>query len=299
MSLNYPHIAQMAFNTPLLATAQLADLVSTFLQQRLVDRGHQGAELSARETQSVAIGDPEVGESVTVIAVHGILIPRAGEINAACEEVMSYERLRSQLQRALNDDSVLEIVLDINSGGGTAQGAFECADFIYEARAKKPIKALVNFNAFSGAYLIAAACSEIILSETAGVGSIGVYQKRLDVTEHYAQEGVKIHTFFRGNRKVDFHPDIEMSDEEREYTEAGIEKTYQRFVNAVARYRNISAEEVEATQAECFEGEQAISLGLADTLSAPQDAFNNIIKSVVTRSQSRKIAHEASALTLL
>ncbi len=286
---NYSHIAQMAFNVPLLATAQLAETVTSFLQNKIagssVDQVSNSQHLAAGNASSIALGNPENGESLTIIPVHGILVPRRFAIEA-CDEMMSYELLRTQLTQALNDDGVTEIVLDVNSGGGNAQGAFEIAEFIYQSRDIKPIRCVVNFNAFSGAYLIAAACSEIIVSDTSGVGSIGVYTKRLDLTQYYQDQGVKIHSFYRGARKIDFHPDSELSEEERDHIESNTESTYQKFINAVAKYRGMTAESVIATEADCFEGQQGIELGLADRMASPQDAINQITQNIVANSVS-------------
>mgnify|MGYP001450772124 FL=1 len=304
--INYPRIAEMAFNTPLLATAHLANLIESFLAPRVLGQinGQTSTDeqISAQDVAPIPLGDPEKGERLVVIPVHGILVPRRGTITDTCAEVMSYELLRSQLQKALNDESVLEIVLDINSGGGTAQAAFECAEFIYQARSVKPIRAIINFNAYSGAYLIAAACTEIIISDTAGVGSIGVYQKRLDMTKAYDDAGFKVHTFHRGATKVYFHPDVEMSDEERAHTEKNIELTYQKFVGAIVKYREMSTEQVIATEADTYDGQAAIDLKLADRLATPQDAINQIAKSAVQRSSApiigRSIQAQAAAIAL-
>jgi len=279
----------MAFNVPLLATAQLADTVTSFLQNKIsgsaIDQISSGQEMSAGNASSIKLGNPENGESLTIIPVHGILVPRRFAIEA-CDEMMSYELLRTQLTQALNDDGVTEIILDVNSGGGNAQGAFEIAEFIYQSREIKPIRCVVNFNAFSGAYLIAAACTEIIVSDTSGVGSIGVYTKRLDLTQYYQDQGVKIHSFYRGARKIDFHPDSELSEEERDHIENNIESTYQKFINAVAKYRGMTAEAVIATQADRVEGQQGIELGLADRMAAPQDAINQISQNILANSLS-------------
>ncbi len=282
--INYSHIAQMAFNVPLLATAQLADTVTSFLQNKIalssIDHIDGGQKMAAGNVDTIELGSPEHGESIAVIPVHGILVPRRFSIEA-CEEMMSYELLRTQLTKALNDDGISELVLDVNSGGGNAQGAFEIAEFIYQSCSIKPIRCIVNFNAFSGAYLIAAACSEIIVSDTSGVGSIGVYTKRLDLTQYYQDQGVKIHSFYRGARKIDFHPDTELSKEERSNIESNMESTYQKFINAVAKYRGMTAQAVIATDADCFEGQKGIELGLADRLATPQDAINQITQNVL------------------
>jgi signal peptide peptidase SppA len=286
---------------PLLATAQLADTVTSFLQNKIagssidhasVDHSSRGQHTSAGNVSSIELGNElgnergnaEHSDSIAVIPVHGILVPRRFAIEA-CEEMMSYELLRAQLTKALHSDGVSEIILDVNSGGGNAQGAFEIAEFIYQSRSIKPIRCIVNFNAFSGAYLIAAACTEIIVSETGGVGSIGVYSKRLDLTQYYQEQGVKIHSFYRGKRKIDFHPDTELNEEERASIEKNMESTYQKFVSAVATYRGLSVEAVMATEAGCFEGLQSIELGLADRLATPQDALNQIVQQVVANQQ--------------
>jgi signal peptide peptidase SppA len=295
--LNYPHLASQVFNTPLLATAQLTDIIANFLAPRVLGMVPEGERLEAKAVQSYPVGNPNDNQHIAIISVHGILVPRRGVIEA-CEEITSYELLRNQLQAALASDNIKEIVLDINSGGGSAQGAFELAAFIHDATKQKKITALVNHNAYSAAYLIASACSEIVLSATSGVGSIGVYQKRLDLSAAIEQTGIKMHTFYRGACKVFFHPDLALSDEERDHIEIGIEETYQQFINAVATYRGLSAEAVQATEADCFNGQKAIDLGLADTLSDAQTAVNTIVRRLSAPTSTTRIQARALALTL-
>ncbi len=301
--LNYPHIAEMVFNTPLLAKGELVENVAQYVAARIAgtEKSVQNSEqeLSAKRMGVIPLGDPEKDGSMAVIAVHGILVPRRGTMTAECSEIMSFELLRNQISKAMSDSQIKEIVLDIQSGGGTAQAAFECAAYIHEAQKQKPIRAVINFNAYSAAYLIASACTEIIISETGGVGSIGVYQKRLDISAYYKDMGVIMHTFYRGAKKVFMHPDLEMSDEEKEHIESGIEKTYQQFVNAVAKYRNMSVDEVQATEADCFNGQEAIDLKLADTLSSdPHAAVNAIAKRLIQSSPQKmeKIGVQAAAM---
>lgn len=68
---------------------------------------------------------------MAAIPVHGILVPRRRQITAMCSELISYERIRSQVHAALNDLSISEIALDINSGGGTVVGYKELTDYIF------------------------------------------------------------------------------------------------------------------------------------------------------------------------
>ncbi|AIY65191.1 S49 family peptidase [Pseudoalteromonas piratica] len=296
---NYIHLAEMAFNKPLLATSSVSDMIASFLKGKMFNLPIDESRLSARDMEVQSIGSPEQSQNLAIICVHGVLVPRRGLITQACTEVTSYELIRNQLSKALNDDSVKEIALDINSGGGSAQGAFELAEYIYQNRDKKPIRAIVNFNAYSGAYLIAAACTEIILSDTGGVGSVGVYTKRYDLSKWYEEQNVDIHTFYRGARKVDRQPDVAMTDEERLSIELDMDKTYQKFTDAISRYRNISIDEAINTEADCFEGEEAIKLGLADTLSTPQEAVNSIASRIVaSQTQQPTISIQAAHMRM-
>ncbi|WP_201285192.1 S49 family peptidase, partial [Klebsiella pneumoniae] len=104
-------------------------------------------------------------------------------------------------QAALNDPSISEIVLDINSGGGAAVGCKELADYIYQSRDTKPITAIVNYSAYSAAYFIASACSKIIVSQTSGVGSIGVIMEHLDTSKMEEKMGLTFTTIYRGDNK--------------------------------------------------------------------------------------------------
>lgn len=296
MSINYPHIASQVFNTPLLARGTLAEMVASFMAPRLLGQVHNDTQVSAQESKSYPVGDPEVGNRITVIRVHGILVQRQGNIQA-CEELMSYELLYNQLAVALNDPQTLAVVLDFHSGGGAAQGAFEMARAIREGTEKKPIHAVINYNAYSAAYLLASACTDIYISDTGGVGSIGVYYKRLDLTKNYENEGIEIHTFYRGGTKVFGHPDIAMSEEERAQVEQSIEQTYQMFVGFVSEFRGIDKDTVMETEADTYLGQAAIDIGLADHLMPPQQAINSIAAKYHNK-PSRSIRAQAAALTM-
>ncbi|MBK4346004.1 S49 family peptidase, partial [Enterobacter hormaechei] len=114
--------------------------------------------------------------------------------------------IRGQLPALLNDPDIKEILLDINSGGGAVSGCKELADYIYQSRGVKPITAIVNFSAFSAAYFIASACTKIIVSETSGVGSIGVILEHMEASKLEESVGLKLTTFSRGDNKKNASP---------------------------------------------------------------------------------------------
>lgn len=301
--INFPHIAAMVFGAPLYATAELVTAVKAVLEPRLLGRTTTDVEL-AEEIAGVAMGRDEerqlrgvtIAGNIAIIPVHGILVARRGAITATCEELLSYERLREQIAASVNHELVKEVVLDFHTGGGQAIGCAELADFIRACTKVKPITALVNFAAYSAGYMLAAACSKIIASPTAGVGSVGVIIETYEVSKWEAEVGIKYNTFYRGSHKNDFSPHEEITDQAVLEIEKRLDQAYSVFVNSVAKHRNLKAEDVIATQAKLFSAEDALQLKLIDEIAPAQDAINAIAMSHVPKSSGRSIRAQASAI---
>lgn len=279
--INYPHLANQVFGVPHYATSQTLNAVKAVVVPRMLSGS---LTLSNLDLNRINLGSNDVEATavtsttipVKVIPIHGLLTTRRGSINAACTELVSYEKLRADINQALNDSSIKEIVLDINSGGGSATGCKELADFIFQAREIKPITAIVNYCAFSAAYFIASACSKIIISETSGVGSIGVILEHMEMSKFEENEGVKFTTLYRGDYKNAGSIHEPLSDHAMEFLNAQLDWMYKLFTESVAKYRGIDVQTVINTQARCYFGDEAISAGLADELQTPQNAINLI-----------------------
>ena len=204
-----------------------------------------------------------------------------------------------QIATALADERVKEIVLDINSGGGMAVGCKELAEYIYSKRSVKPITALVNFAAYSAAYFIAAACTRVVVSETGGCGSVGVIMEHMEVSKWEQEVGLTFTTFYRGERKKDGTPHEPLSEGAMAAIEHRMDQAYELFVSSVARYRSLSAEQVQATEAALFSGSEAVANGLADELANPQDYLNTLAASVASQGKPQQtVGLRAKAIEL-
>ncbi|MEQ0076259.1 S49 family peptidase [Klebsiella sp. CN_Kp118] len=297
--INLPHLAGMVFGVPHYVTQQTMDAVKAVLLPRI-----QGTVTEPVFTMALnPDGTPtpehvQPAGGVAVIPVHGLLVPRRGQITQACTELTSYERIRSQLHAALNDSSISEIVLDINSGGGYASGCKELADYIYQSRETKPITAIVNFNAFSAAYFIASACNKIVISQTSGVGSIGVIMEHLDTSKMEENIGVKFTSMYRGDNKNNGTSHEPLSEASLAMYDKILDDMYQTFTTSVAEYRDLDLQAVIGTQAGTFFGASAISVGLADEVSDPQSAINAIAAKYKTPQKAGSIKLQAAAMDL-
>jgi ClpP class serine protease len=131
-----------------------------------------------------------VRKGVAIIPVYGPLF-RHASLFTAISGATSYEDVRKDFQKALEDPGVSAIVLDVNSPGGEADGCGELADAIYAARGIKPIVAYVGGMGCSAAYWIGSAAGRIVASPSAIVGSIGVRSAVIDDSERDKREGVR------------------------------------------------------------------------------------------------------------
>ena len=177
-----------------------------------------------------------------------------------------YEYIEAAVERGVADPEVREIVLDVDSPGGTVAGVFEATDNIYALRGKKPIRAYANDSAYSAAYAIASAADSINVTRTGGVGSIGVIATHIEYSQALKKRGVKVNLIYAGERKADGHPSRPLSEKAEASMQKRVDAFYDLFVSAVARNRGLEEQAVRDTEAATFMSHEAVEEGLADTV---------------------------------
>ena len=184
-----PHLATRIFDTPLLIAPQKFEVILGVLAPRLgLDIP---APVAAVSSQSAARKAFEVTpDGIAIIPIEGTLVHKAYGLDAQ-SGMRSYVEIQNEVEDAATDPAVKGILLDVDSLGGEVAGVFELADTIFAARAAKPIYAVANANAFSGAYLLASGAQRIYTGQSSGLGSIGVIVTHLDMSENDAQRGYK------------------------------------------------------------------------------------------------------------
>lgn len=309
----YLRASSLLFNQPLLVTPDMLDLGVRWANQamslNIVNLGPvhaagltQDDPLELRMEQQQETRRSSIARTgVEVIPVSGVLVSRGAHIGL-CETMTSYEGLRAQLRQAVADPNVEHIVLDVDSPGGAAVGAFELADDIRAATQQKPITGLVNFQAYSGGYLLASACSEVVVSRTSGIGSIGVIASHMDRSGLNEKAGIKVTTVFAGAHKNDLTPHEALSDQSLTVLNDIVQESYELFVGAVAGFRGLDVAAIRATEAGLYRGQRGIDAGLADRLASPQDAVDNISQAIAlsrNNRQTSRIGVRAAAAAIL
>lgn len=289
-------IADRVLGRPLLMHPTKVDVILHVLQGR-INLGQEAlAPLTPDASRFVGGaktrgGLARVDGGVAIVSVIGSLVNRGAWIGAY-SGATSYEGLGAQIDDALNDPSVHSILLDIDSPGGEATGMFSLAAKVREASKVKPVVAVVNDMAASAAYGIASQASEIVVSPTSIVGSIGVVLTHLDRSGELAAKGIKPTLIYAGRHKTDGNSFGPLSDAVKADLQNEVAKFYDQFVGLVAQGRGDRLTEMDAraTEARTFLGQEAIDRGLADRVAS----FDAVLASLKTRTTTKAPAGGAN-----
>ena len=218
------------------------------------------------------------GRSIAVLNISGPLVNRF-EPGMCDPGPLSYESIRKAYDAALADASEA-IVFRIESPGGMASGLFDLADRVASTRKSaggpKRVIACIDDYAYSAAYGLASACDEIWITRTGGAGSVGVIAYHVDQSAWDAKVGVKVTAIYSGARKNDMSPHQPLSDSAAEWLQQRMDKMRQMFADGVARNRGISVDAVLATEAQVYQGEEAVAIGFADRIGTYHELIESI-----------------------
>lgn len=255
------HLASRLYGTPLLIARSKLDTILSVLGSR-IGLPEIDAAIPAPTPRS---GTSIIKTGIAIIPIHGTLVRRVMGLEAA-SGLTSYSEIAARLDAALADPLVSGILLDLDSPGGEAGGVFELAERIRAANEIKAVWAHANDSAYSAAYAIAAAASRLTLSQTAGVGSIGVIALHVDQSVRDAKDGIDFTAIYAGHHKNDFSPHAPLSPQAASTLQSEVDRLYGIFIDQVAQMRGLDSDAVRATEAGLFFGEAAVTAGLADAV---------------------------------
>ncbi|EBX7334632.1 S49 family peptidase [Salmonella enterica subsp. enterica serovar Sandiego] len=287
MQRNLPHILSHATNAPLLLEPAYARVFFCALgRESGINSLHIPGNNESLEQSDMALvtgdfmatGKPQarfyqVVNGIAVLPVTGTLVHKLGGMRPF-SGMTGYDGITARLQQAVSDPEVKGILLDIDSPGGQAAGAFDCADMIYRMREQKPVWALANETACSAAMLLAAACSHRLVTQTSRMGSIGVVMAHTSYAEKLKQEGIDITLIYSGGHKVDLDVTRALPESVHADYQQRMDEARKMFAEKVARYTGLSVDAVMATEAAVYDGQAGIDIGLADEMVNAADAIS-------------------------
>ncbi len=278
------YLASRLFGTPLLIHRPKLDVILSVVGQRIGMADVPAMpmmDLAAFQRPPLAASP----EGIAVIPIHGSLVKRSLGMEAA-SGLTSYGEIATMLDAALADPQVSGILLDIDSPGGEASGSFELARRVREVAGQKPVWAVANDAAYSAAYTIAASAQRLFVTETGGVGSIGVIALHVDQSVKDAKDGYHYTAITAGAHKNDYSPHQPLSDAAKTELQGEVDRLYAIFTEHVAAMRGLDLDAVRATEAGLFFGTNAVTQGLADGVQTLEDTLSQFHQFLNARNHS-------------
>lgn len=182
-----------------------------------------------------------------------------------------------QIREAGEDDSVKALLLNINSGGGSATAAEEVGRELkrFKEKTKKPIVATMGDMGASAAYWIAVCSSDkVYANSTTLTGSIGVYMPYMNTQELFQKIGIKTDKIKSGPYKDIMSNDRPMTEAEKILLQNMVNEIYNEFIAVVVAGRKMEEAHVRnLADGRIYTGSQAKKLGLVDELGNYYDAL--------------------------
>ncbi len=226
-------------------------------------------------------------------SAHTAMVTIQGEIGAGTEA--SAQNIMSSMRTALEDPGSKALVLLINSPGGSPVQAGLIYDEITRLRAlhNKPVYAVVEESCASAAYYIAAAADQIYVDKASLVGSIGVLMDGFGFTGLMDKLGVERRLMTAGENKGFLDPFSPQTQAQRQHAQAMLNQIHAQFIDVVKKGRG---DRLKATP-ELFSGlfwsgQQAVDLGLADSLGSVDGVAREVVKApdVIDYTQRENVA---------
>lgn len=178
-----------------------------------------------------------------------------------------------ELIKNIGDSKASAVLLEINSPGGTTTGAEKLYLELRKLAEKKPLVAVLNDMAASGAYIAALGSDEIISRGNSIVGSIGVLFQYPNISKALESLGVTVEEIKSSPLKAAPNGLVPTSDAARQAIDALVVDSFDWFKELVKERRRLDdAELAKVADGRIFTGRLALPLKLVDAIGGEGEA---------------------------
>lgn len=215
---------------------------------------------------ALAVGVASVaGDSVSASSPHVARVTIGG--------IIRNDRARVELLEEIGRSRARAVILSIDSPGGTVTGSEQLFDALRRLSEKKPVVAVVEGIAASGAYIAALGADHIVARRNALVGSVGVIYQYPNVTELLKTVGVTMEDIKSSPLKASPNPYTPTTPEARAAVDSLVKDSYAWFTGLVSTRRKMSDDKLATvTDGRVFTGHQGLALQLVDELGDERTA---------------------------
>jgi signal peptide peptidase SppA len=208
---------------------------------------------------------------VTVIPVKGVLTNDCSWCGT------TYGSIADAAEKAAADPTVKRIVLAVDSPGGEVVGLPETASALQQAARQKPVHAMVEGMAASAGYWLASQASDITVTPSGEVGSVGVRMMHTDMSAALDDAGIKVTELFSGNYKTEWSPFKPLTDDAQDDMQKRLDAVHGNFIRAVGQGRGRRAtahiSKARFGEGRMFDARDAVGHGLADSVQSAHDFY--------------------------
>lgn len=271
-----------------------------------------GEFTSSGSIHETLFGKEDAEKSIVSIPITGVIVGDSTDISDplgfVSESVTYGYDVKQTLKELSEDESVVGVVLDINSPGGTIYGANAIAEGVdyYQSKTQKPVVAFVSGMAASGGYWVAAASDYIIADWGTSVGSIGVISGPFQYYDTVVsqdsgafvggvvtQKGIET-TFITAGKSKDLgNPYRRMTQEELTSLQSMVNREYDIFVNFVSKKRSIESAFIrESLGALLYDSGTAVDMKLSNAVGNRESAYEWIAKKTNSSLEDLRVIRE-------
>lgn len=214
----------------------------------------------------------ELRDGVAIIPINGTLARKPSRFERMFMGLTGMEDIEAMLEDVAGNSSAKSVLLNIDSGGGSAIGTPELARRVREMNATKPVVTFTGGVMGSAAFYIGASAGDIVASESAAVGGVGTVIQFMDLSKLYEMNGAKREVITNDDspfKGVGF-PGTSLSEKHREYLKEICNESSAQFKGWVRENRKGITDE--AMNGKTYSGDKARKLGLCDKIGTMSDA---------------------------
>lgn len=277
--MRYPRVMSAFFNTPLALRPEKMAEIQAFLERKAGEPFTMDDPDGPRPTAG-----PRERSGVEIVG-RTALLPLFGVIGQRMNLFMyfsggtSTEEFGAALDSLVADKQVKNIVIVVDSPGGSVFGTAELGAKILAARDQKRIIAIADSMAASGAYWLSSQASELVVTPGGMVGSIGVIASHLDESKAEELAGLKTTIIHAGRYKAELNSSQSLSPEAQDHLQATVDQYYAMFVAAVAKGRGVTETRVKSAewgQGRMMLAQDAKAAGMVDRVATLEQVLKRL-----------------------
>jgi len=234
--------------------------------------------------------------NVALIPIQGVIMTTGDSFYG--QDIASSDKIVKNIKKADESKNIKAIILEINSGGGTAVASEEVVNAI--KKTNKTTVAYIREIGASGAYWIASSTDNIFASRMSITGSVGVIGSYLEFSGLLDRYNITYQRMVAGKYKDLGSPLKDITNEEESILQKQLDLIHDYFLQDVIESRGLKEDQIrKVSTAQIFLGVEAKDLNLIDDFGGKEEATSYIEEKINISADLKEFRESKSFLDVL